>query len=654
MTSIQSSESDGSTQKRIRFDDAQNQPILLDLSFEDEGNDDDSPIETAPILESKDDDSPEILISTENSKKKRNKFNWVIDSEWDDLNKALEFLDEHGFVNYDYSDLKCGQKFYFRCKRVPKQRKQWCSKRYTLYLPSNNKQILILRNEFEHDHDKILEGGPRPPSDEIEEFILDLFKCGTTKISDVIRHLDYAREKKGLFKTENNPGKRQIEYLLNKFRKTQAPPMIKLGDMINWCNENNQFPSDENEAFVIGSEFSNFDDDLGFGFAFSTPLLLLMLSNFKTICIDATYKLNWMGFPLVVLGTVDRANHFHPFVYACVSHERAFDYEFVLRCVQNAIKNHFSKDFRPTTIIADGADAIRNAFYTVFDSAQLDVMCFAHVIRNCRKRPFASKSNKNLILTDIKLMQLAPNRSTFTMMANLFAEKWETVEPDFVQYFRKEWLGVHANWFEGAAIYTPSTNNGLESHNAIIKRLITLRKCLPMNEFLVTMKEMATNISKTFSNGQRVIATEPEIKRETYENAILMVKEKFKAFKAKQKKDSDISIFSVPASKCKDENANETNYKALVKAIWKTFDEFVIHGFQQFYIVHFSSSAWKTESSCTCAAFFKKHMCKHVIAIGIRMNVIEPPASANPVRLAATKKKPGRPKNAVKALQIQM
>lgn len=69
MTSIQSSESDGSTQKRIRFDDAQNQPILLDLSFEDEGNDDDSPIETAPILESKDDDSPEILISTENSEK---------------------------------------------------------------------------------------------------------------------------------------------------------------------------------------------------------------------------------------------------------------------------------------------------------------------------------------------------------------------------------------------------------------------------------------------------------------------------------------------------------------------------------------------------------------------------------------------------------
>lgn len=294
---------------------------------------------------------------------------------------------------------------------------------------------------------------------------------------------------------------------------------------------------------MIGSEFSNFDDNLGFGFAFSTPLLLLMLANFKTICIDATYKLNWMGFPLVVLGTVDRANHFHPFVYACVSHERAFDYEFVLRCVQNAIKNHFSKDFSPTTIIADGADAIRNAFYTVFDSAQLDVMCFAHVIRNCRKRPFASKSNKNLILADIKLMQLAPNRPTFTMMANLFAEKWDEVEPDFVQYFRKEWLGVHANWYEGAAIFTPSTNNGLESHNAVIKRSITLRRRLPMNEFLVTMKEMATNISKSFSNGQRVIATEPEIKRETYENAILMVKDKFKAFKQSKRKTQILAYF---------------------------------------------------------------------------------------------------------------
>lgn len=204
--------------------------------------------------------------------KKRNKFQWTIDSEWDDLDKALDFLENEGFVNYDFSDLKCGLKFYFRCKLVPKQRKEWCGKRYTLYLPSNNKQILILRNENDHDHDKVLEGTVRPPSDEIEEFIIDLFKCGTTKVGDVIGHLDYAREKKGIFKSEKNPGKRQIEYLLKKFRKTEVPPIIKLGDMIKWCEQNSKLPSDVNEGFVIGSKFSSFDDDLSFSFAVSTPL----------------------------------------------------------------------------------------------------------------------------------------------------------------------------------------------------------------------------------------------------------------------------------------------------------------------------------------------------------------------------------------------
>lgn len=642
--------------KRGRIDGEQAQLILLDLSFEsDADKDNDIQVELAAALEDQDGTNTEVVTDAANNvEKKRNKFQWTIESEWDDLDKALDFLEDQGFINYDCSDLKCGLKFYYRCKLVPKQRNQWCGKRYTLYLPSNNKKMLLLRNQFEHDHDKVLDGTTRPPSDEIEEFILDLFKCGTTKISDVIRNLDYARDKKGLFQSENNPGTRQIEYMLKKFRKTEAPPMIKLGDMINWCNLHNQFPSDVNDAFVFASDFSTFGDNLSFRFAFSTPLLLEMLSHCTTICIDATYKLNWLGFPLVVLGTVDRAKHFHPLVYACCSQERTSDYEFVFESAKQAIKTHFGKDFQPETLIADGADAIRNGFYNVFEAAKLDVMCYAHVIRNCRKRPFTSQNNKSLILEDIRMIQLAPNRPTFEMMTKLFCEKWEDIEPDFTTYFEKEWLGAHCNWFEGAADYTPSTNNGLESHNATIKKKITLRRRLPMNEFLASMKQMTTDISKSFSEGKRKLATEPHIKKQTFENAMLMVTNNFKAFKAKQKTNSDVVTFSVPSSQCASENATEAYYKTLVKATWDTFDEFIVHGFQQFYIVRLSSTAWKTESTCTCAAFFKQHMCKHIIAIGIRLKVIEPPTTINPVRLIATRRKPGRPKGTTKALQIQI
>lgn len=164
------------------------------------------------------------------------------------------------------------------------------------------------------------------------------------------------------------------------------------------------------------------------------------------------------------------------FRYACVcAIESQFAFvlhKFIFESIKNTIKTHFDEEFEPEILIADGADAI-NAFHESFASAKLDIMCFAHVIRNCYKRSFTSKNNKHLIIDDIRKMQLAPNQTTFKMMSGLFLEKWKRVEPDFVKYMKKEWLGVHSNWFEGSAYYTPSHNNGQESHNAVIKRKVT-------------------------------------------------------------------------------------------------------------------------------------------------------------------------------------
>lgn len=184
------------------------------------------------------------------------------------------------------------------------------------------------------------------------------------------------------------------------------------------------------------------------------------------------------------------------------------------------MQNFFRK---PKKLIADGADAIRNGFYKEYeDTAELDIMCFAHVLRNVRKRPFASKTNKPLIIDDIKKMQLAPNRNIFDMMSKLFLDKWVCIEPNFVAYFKMQWLGVHSNWFEGAADYTPSTNNAVESHNATIKRKVTFRRRLPLKEFLIAMKTMTSDVSKQFSEGKRSIEVEPNISRDTMMKAAEM------------------------------------------------------------------------------------------------------------------------------------
>lgn len=541
---------------------------------------------------------------------------------------------------------------FFRCKKIPKERKVWCGKRYTLFLPANKLEIQLLSTDLAHDHDKLLEGTIPPPSDEMKQFITGLFKCGTIKIADVIRHINYARDVNKLFLTEINPSNRQIEYMLKKYRDAETPRMVKLGDLMTWCDANKDVPCDENKAFVIGSNSSKVENDLRFGFVLSTLFLLNILKDKKKICIDATYKLNWLGFPLMVLGTIDRAKRFHPLVYACCSHEKAVDYEFIFKSVKDAIKTHCNCNFEPEIVIADGSHAIRNAFFNSFASAKLHVMCYAHVLRNCNKQLFVSKMNKSSIIEDIRKMHLAPNKSTFTMMSNLFCKKWIEIEKSFVEYFQKEWLHMHCNWFEGAAQYTPSTNNALESHNAVIKRKITLRRRLPMNEFLKCMREMTSDASKQLQQGEHKVATEPNVTKKIYEEAALMCQQNFKAFKAKTS-NKDKAIYSIPSSECASENATEAYYKTLVKATWKSFDEFIVHGYQKFYITIFSFENWKIESQCTCAHFFKHYICKHVVAIGHRLNIIEFPAEANPVLLAPTRRKPGRPKTSTKALQLQ-
>lgn len=109
--------------------------------------------------------------------------------------------------------------------------------------------------------------------------------------------------------------------------------------------------------------------------------------------------------------------------------------------------------------------------------------------------------------------------------------------------------------------------------------------------------------------------------------------------------------FIVPSSKC--ENPTVLYYKALLNQNWKTFDEYIKHAFQQFYLVNLEpSDNWKNNSSCMCVSFMKEYICKHIIATALREEVTECPDEAEPVLLSTNKRKRGRAKNAEPALVI--
>ena len=82
------------------------------------------------------------------------------------------------------------------------------------------------------------------------------------------------------------------------------------------------------------------------------------------------------------------------------------------------------------------------------------------------------------------------------LVRSFFLEKWcrrakgDIQILNFLDYFKEQWLKENFSWYEGAAPEGPSTNNGIEGTNAVIKRNYTLRERLPVGQFLRTLSDM--------------------------------------------------------------------------------------------------------------------------------------------------------------------
>ena len=106
-------------------------------------------------------------------------------------------------------------------------------------------------------------------------------------------------------------------------------------------------------------------------------------------------------------------------------------------------------------------------------------MCYFHVLQNVRKKKHMMGDYYDEIIGDIRNLHYCTTKNGFNKLKNKVLKKWETIESliDFSNYFRKQWLdGVFCNW----AIFSKpagcaSTNNPVESHNAIIKKFFTNR-----------------------------------------------------------------------------------------------------------------------------------------------------------------------------------
>ncbi|CAF2867894.1 unnamed protein product [Rotaria sp. Silwood2] len=184
-------------------------------------------------------------------------------------------------------------------------------------------------------------------------------------------------------------------YYPNDSNEKYGASTISLGNLENSCAENSTVPQSEDETFVL-SYHVQYEDDIDdnedamdgenkFRFFITTKRLLKIASISIRIHADVTYKLNWQVFPELIIGATVFDRKLDTFRLAVPSNEQQQDFEFNFKSIPNGVDQIVQSKFMPEVLIADGSDAIRNAFMTTFNNDKI-VMCWAPMRRHVDKK----------------------------------------------------------------------------------------------------------------------------------------------------------------------------------------------------------------------------------------------------------------------------
>ena len=134
-------------------------------------------------------------------------------------------------------------------------------------------------------------------------------------------------------------------------------------------------------------------------------------------------------------------------------------------------------------------------------------MCFFHVTQAIKPKieSLSDPEIQHSLNIDIREIQRCQSTQLFNKAIQLFNKKYSNINTrvnEFIDYFNKQWVKSHPGWYEGfLGKKGPSTNNGVESLNAHIKRSKTLRKKLSLRVFLDLIIKMVTESSKNNDEG---------------------------------------------------------------------------------------------------------------------------------------------------------
>lgn len=446
----------------------------------------------------------------------------------------------------------------------------------------------------------------------------------------------------------------QLKYIIAKNRKeiNGGGPMT-IADWQMFFDEFGAVPvGDLDKPFILNHSVKvtagkpNADryepDKIWFASLFTTRRLLRNALNARVIHADSTYKILYQGYPIQVFGTTDKQRKFHLIAVGVSTNENEDTFAFMFEAIRSGLNDICHEQAKFEVLVADAVMAIQNGFKKVFPDGKV-MTCWYHVKKNVRDKS-KNMENGEEMLADLNQIQLCPDENVFGVASNLFIAKWSKIDQAFTNYFKKQWLSEnHKNWFHGADVLTPVTNNGLEATNNRFKSDFFFReKCS-----LAVFKEKLINLLSTYSceyrDGLKEIENDVSRGKRLWKDASDWANSEKEP---RIEDDNDVKHYYLPAGA---ENQVEADDFEMYQArSWETFDDFCKNQFSIWKV--FMPKGSMQGASCSCPIFLKEYLCKHILGMAVRLQFVSLPDDLN---VMGKKRKVGRIAKAGPALSMK-
>lgn len=219
--------------------------------------------------------------------------------------KQTQISNEKCWTTGKHLILAKGEKQEYRCAKVKKRGAQCTSGIYTISnFEPNNTQVKLLRKNLVHNHENSTNQVFKL-SAELKKIITDLCDSGN-KFKSILYQLRQ-------MELDIQPRDTQVQTVITEHRrKNFGSVKADIKDFEDFYEKNKAIPDDEDKAFVVNFERSAAGEkDKWIRMFVSTKRLLKMSLDATCLHADGTYKTNSQNFPLIVVGTTDKARHFH-------------------------------------------------------------------------------------------------------------------------------------------------------------------------------------------------------------------------------------------------------------------------------------------------------------------------------------------------------